>query len=266
MKGVFVLDKPRGPTSRQCDVWFSGITGWKAGHAGTLDPKVSGVLPILFGKATKLMPVFQKADKEYVAAMKVHGTFDPSVLDEFVGEIEQLPPKRSAVRRRFRKRRVYSIEVIDRMDPVVLLRFHVESGTYIRKLIHDIGERIGGAHMIELRRTRAGPFGEDMAFTFHDLVDELEFVRRGVKERPEVFITVEKALEMAGVARIWIRSREKVVKGSPVFVGNVERAEDFRKGDWVAIYHGTECVALGRAVEEMARAERIVAVPDAVLV
>ena len=260
------MDKPRGPTSRQCDVWFSGITGWKAGHAGTLDPKVSGVLPILFGKATKLMPVFQKADKVYVAAMKVHGNFDESLLEKFVGEIEQLPPKRSAVKRRPRRRKVYSIELLDRKDDIILLRFHVESGTYIRKLIHDMGLEMGGAHMIELRRTRAGPFHEGMAHTFQDLVDELAFVRQGLKEKPGIFLTVEEAIGLAGIPRIWVHSREKIVKGSPVFLGNIEKAEDFRKGSWVAIFHGSEMIALGKAKTSMEEAKDIVAVPDAVLV
>ncbi len=263
--GIFVLDKPRGPTSRQCDVWFSRMTGLKAGHAGTLDPKVSGVVPVLFGKATKLMPVFQKMDKDYIAAVHLHNQVGKdefeNVLSSVVGEISQIPPKKSAVARKLRKRHVYEARLLDFMGRTALVFFRVQSGTYIRKLIHDMGEKMGGAHMVELRRTRAGPFTEDMAHSFHELADWLVFEKQGM-EQDSIFLTIEQAVEMLKLPRLWISSADKVVMGSPVFSGNVEKMEHSNPGHYIAIFHGNRMIALGRLKND----ERIVAVPDAVLV
>jgi len=165
--GFLNLDKPVGPTSHEVVAWVKRLMDLsKAGHAGTLDPKVSGVLPVALEDATKALQALSGADKEYICLMHLHSEIPEQrlqeVLSEFTGEIYQRPPLRSAVKRQLRRRRIYSLQLLEREGKEALLRIHCEAGTYIRKLVFDIGEALGcGAHMLELRRSRSGPFAED---------------------------------------------------------------------------------------------------------
>ncbi|MEX2060535.1 MAG: RNA-guided pseudouridylation complex pseudouridine synthase subunit Cbf5, partial [Nitrosopumilaceae archaeon] len=158
--GFILLDKPPGPTSHETVAWLKRILKIpKAGHSGTLDPQVSGVLPMGLGDGTKALEVLLYGPKEYHALGRLHSL--PSkeklnkVLEEFKGEIYQKPPQRSAVLRQTRTRTIYELELLEQKERLLLLRILCEAGTYIRKLIYDIGEILGpGATMIELRRTR----------------------------------------------------------------------------------------------------------------
>ncbi len=181
-KGVVVIDKPPGPTSHQVVDYVKKILNVKkAGHSGTLDPGVTGVLPIAINSATKAIRATLLAGKEYVCLFKVHKPIDQekvfSAMQSMVGVINQLPPRRSAVKRRYRKRKVYYVEVLDVLDQYYLIRIGTEAGTYIRKWVHDLGRKIGGAHMIELRRTRVGAITEDKSMILQDLSDGLFFYK-----------------------------------------------------------------------------------------
>ena len=99
--GIFFLDKPAGPTCHQIDAWIRDMLCLsKVGHAGTLDPNVTGVLPIGIGRATRCLHILSQTGKEYIAVMKLHKSFPEkqirNVLNQFVGTIDQLPPVRSA--------------------------------------------------------------------------------------------------------------------------------------------------------------------------
>jgi H/ACA ribonucleoprotein complex subunit 4 len=127
---------------------------------------VTGVLPTTLEDSTKIVQALLYSGKEYVCIMKLHGDQPEdkvrSVLTEFEDVIYQRPPLRSSVKRQIRTRRIYYIEFLEINGRNVLFRVGCEGGTYIRKLCYDAGEIIGcGAHMQELRRTRAGPFAED---------------------------------------------------------------------------------------------------------
>ncbi|MDI6819354.1 MAG: RNA-guided pseudouridylation complex pseudouridine synthase subunit Cbf5 [Candidatus Hodarchaeaceae archaeon] len=187
--GVINLDKPVGPTSHEVVAWVKRLLMVKgAGHGGTLDPKVSGVLPIALEDATKMVQTLLPAGKEYVCLMHLHGDVSDHELEqtlkEFEGEIYQRPPVRAAVRRILRKRRIYYTELLERGGRDVLLRVGCEAGTYMRKYCVDVGEALGcGAHMAELRRTRTGPFREDETLVkLHDLADAYAFWREGGAE------------------------------------------------------------------------------------
>ncbi len=165
--GIVNLDKPPGPTSHQVSTWVKRLLGVsKTGHGGTLDPMVTGVLPVGIERSTVVMRYIVGASKEYVGVMHLHGDVDLDELNKvfklFRGRIYQKPPVRSSVRRRIRTRAVYSSEILDVEGRDVLFRVECESGFYVRKYVHDMGLVLGvGAHMTELRRTRAGPFTED---------------------------------------------------------------------------------------------------------
>ena len=164
--GIVNLDKPPGPTSHQVTTWVKRILGVsKTGHGGTLDPMVTGVLPVGIERSTLVMRYIVGSAKEYVGVMHLHGDVDRDefmrVFNLFKGRIYQKPPVRSSVRRRIRTRTIYSSEVLDIEGRDVLFKVECESGFYVRKYVHDIGLVLGiGAHMTELRRTRAGPFSE----------------------------------------------------------------------------------------------------------
>ncbi|MEK6852029.1 MAG: RNA-guided pseudouridylation complex pseudouridine synthase subunit Cbf5, partial [Candidatus Thermoplasmatota archaeon] len=155
----------------------------RAGHGGTLDPRVTGVLPIAFNDATRGLDALLAGDKEYVGVMELHQDVAEEKLRamfrRFTGPIYQMPPVRSAVKRELRVRTIHELDLLERDARLVLLRTRCESGTYIRTLANDLGEALGvGAHLVDLRRTRAGPFRESEARPLTDLQDALAFWRQ----------------------------------------------------------------------------------------
>ncbi|OGS41096.1 MAG: tRNA pseudouridine(55) synthase TruB [Euryarchaeota archaeon RBG_13_31_8] len=181
--GVIIIDKPNGPTSHQVDSWIKKILGTeKVGHSGTLDPNATGILPIGVGDATKTLPFLLLAGKEYVGIMMLHKDVDEkkirTVSESFVGEIVQLPPVRSAVKRVHRRRKIYYFDIIQIKNREVLFRIGCESGTYVRTICVDIGRKLGsGAHLAELRRTQVGHIKESDCVLLHDLKDSFVFYK-----------------------------------------------------------------------------------------
>ncbi len=180
--GIINLNKPSGPTSHEVTAWVKKILKIdKAGHSGTLDPKVTGVLPIALGHSTKVLKSFLSAGKEYICIMHLHNSIArdniQSTMKEFIGPIYQRPPIRSSVKRKLRIRHIYYLNIIEYNENDILFKVGCEAGTYIRKLCFDIGEALGsGAHMRELIRTRVGSFREDEKLVnLHDLLDAYVF-------------------------------------------------------------------------------------------
>ena len=170
---------------------------------------VTGVLPLALEDATKVIQAFLLTGKEYVCLMALHGEVEgprlESTLNEFVGDIFQRPPVRAAVKRDVRARRIYYIRDLEVDGREVLFRVGCQAGTYIRKLVYDVGEVLGvGAHMRELRRTRAGSFTEPDAQTMYDL---LEFSKSSGDEREALARRVVKPMEAAfeHIPRVCIR-------------------------------------------------------------
>ncbi|MEM3403881.1 MAG: RNA-guided pseudouridylation complex pseudouridine synthase subunit Cbf5 [Nitrososphaeria archaeon] len=174
--GFIPLDKPRGPSSHEVVSWVRKMLGEeKAGHSGTLDPGVSGLLPIALGNATKALGLFLLGPKEYVTVVRVHNDVLQEKLErvftEFIGPIYQRPPQKSSVKRVIRPRTIYGIQMIEKFGRLMVLRIKCEAGTYIRKLVYDIGEVLGvGATMVELRRTKVSNLDEEHGLVrLHDL-------------------------------------------------------------------------------------------------
>ena len=176
--GLILLDKPPGPTSHEIVAWIKRILEIpKAGHSGTLDPQVTGVLPLGLGEGTKALGVLLLGPKEYHALGRLHSL--PSkeklenILGEFCGDIYQKPPQRSAVLRQTRIRKIFELELLEQKENLIVIRVLCEAGTYIRKLIYDFGEiLVDGATMIELRRTSVSQFRENYPLvTLHQIAD-----------------------------------------------------------------------------------------------
>ena len=172
---------------------------------------MTGVLPITLEESRKIVQALLYSGKEYVCVMKLHGEVTEeqvkTVLKEFEDTIYQRPPLRASVKRQLRTRRIYYLDFLEMDGRNVLFKVGCEAGTYIRKLCYDIGEVLGcGAHMQELRRTRAGPFVENGDIvTLHDVAYWfMEWQQQKDEKILRKFIQpMEKALTL--VPKIYIR-------------------------------------------------------------
>jgi len=242
--GVVNLDKPAGPSSHQVSAWVrDAIDGTLAAldpegpptggvaHSGTLDPKVTGCLPTLTGDATRMAQVFLEGAKEYVAVLELHGP-PPSdfreVVAEFEGPIYQKPPRKSAVSRRLRTRTIHELDLLEVADRRALLRIRCESGTYVRKLCHDVGLAAGiGAHMGHLRRSATDPFDDRDLDTLHDLVDALAWAEDGDEGAlREVVRPAEDALTHLPAVTVARSAARNVATGAPVYAPGVLDVDD----------------------------------------
>lgn len=210
ISGILLLDKPAGITSnRALQIVKRVYKANKAGHTGNLDPLATGLLPICLGEATKVSGYLLDSDKRYLASCTLGiktNTADAegevietrpvenyseemiqSVLNQFIGEIEQIPPMHSALKvngqplyklahkgevieRKPRKVTIYEIRFIRLENGILELDVLCSKGTYIRTLAEDIGERLGcGAHISALRRSLSGPFQLENAVTLAGL-------------------------------------------------------------------------------------------------
>jgi len=257
--GVINLDKPAGPSSHEVTAWVKRLLSLgHAGHGGTLDPKVTGVLPIALEEATKIVQALLVSGKEYVCVMRLHGSAAEervrAVLEEFSGTIYQRPPIRASVKRRLRTRKIYYTSLIEVAERNVLFQVGCEAGTYIRKLCYDVGEALGcGAHMQELRRTRAGPFTENEGMvTLHD-VAYLQSLWQETREEGVLrkFVKpMEEVLEL--LPKIYIRDSavEAICHGANLAAPGVLSFEtDIKPHDTVAVMtQKGEGVALSKAL------------------
>jgi len=237
LEGILNLYKPAGKTSRQAiDPIARWVRPNKCGHAGTLDPLAEGVLVVCVGKSTRLISCIQEQHKVYRAVFLFGQTSDtdditgevqinesaplPSradveqALPQFVGAIEQVPPQFSAVhvdgKRAYALARrgeapeleartvhVYRIELLDYVQPRLELEIECGSGTYIRSIGRDLGQKLGcGALMSELVRTRIGPFDAESAVPLEDLTRDnlavhLQPALRAVESLPRQTCTEE---------------------------------------------------------------------------
>jgi H/ACA ribonucleoprotein complex subunit 4 len=179
-------------------------------------------------------------------------------MEQFTGEIYQRPPQRSSVKRSTRIRRIYELERLASEDNIHLIRVLCEAGTYIRKLVYDLGEVLGvGATMFELRRTRVSIFSEtsDNFVRLHDLVDAVETFKETQNE--EKIRSLIKPIELAleGVLSVAVKDSavDALCHGAQVAIpGIVAVDKNIRKGNLVAVYSlKGEIVALAEANMEL---------------
>jgi H/ACA ribonucleoprotein complex subunit 4 len=227
--GIINIDKSSGPTSFDTSDLVKKTLGLrKTSHFGTLDPKVTGVLPVALNRGCKLTGFFIGEDKEYVGIMRFHEDvplekIKKAIEEKFTGVIIQLPPVRSRVKRQHREREVKSFEIIEKEGKEILFHVVCQGGTYIRKLVHDLGEFLGvGAHMLELRRTRAGIFSENdekypsvNLFDFEKAVEEYGKGKEDLLR--EIIVPGEIVSELFPVVQLKEKYVDKVFHGSPMF-------------------------------------------------
>ncbi len=221
--GIINIDKPSGPTSFDvCDFVREKLKLKKASHFGTLDPKVTGVLPIALSRACKLTGYFISHDKEYVGVARFHEEVELKKIQEiigkkFSGKILQKPPVKSRVKREEREREIVYFELLEKDKKDVLFKVACQGGTYIRKLIDDLGKEMDiGAHMLELRRIRAGIFSEESkeypSINLYDFEKAVENYKKGNDEElRKIIIPAEIVSEIYPIAQIKNREKKRLL-------------------------------------------------------
>ena len=240
MNGIVIIDKPADWTSQDVTAKLRGVFQTRRiGHGGTLDPMATGVLPVFVGRATRGVEFFEHADKVYEATLRLGITTDTeditgsileekpvcvteeqvlTVLEQFKGEIQQIPPMYSAIKingqklvdlarkgkeveRKSRTITIFSLDFLGMDGSDIRLRVHCSKGTYIRTLCKDIGAALGcGGCMATLRRTAAGSYTEAEAIPLSGLVDcenpaqYLRDVDTLFTQHPAVTLTEKQAL------------------------------------------------------------------------
>ncbi len=256
--GFVIIDKPSGPTSHQVAGWIKEILHVKkAGHGGTLDPKVTGVLVVAIENATKAIGLMHSIDKEYVGVMRLHCDADArevkKAMKKFVGRIWQMPPKEAAVKKQLRQKTIHYLNMIEMDGRDVLFKVGCEGGTYIRVLCEDIGKELGcGAHMHELRRTKSGLFREEDAIILQDLLDAYIFWKEDGEEKflRKFIHPVEEMLSHLPAIIVKDSAVDAICHGANVAIPGIAMVDTgIRKGNVVAIKTlKGEAVAIGEAL------------------
>jgi H/ACA ribonucleoprotein complex subunit 4 len=242
---IINLDKPTGPTSFSVSHFVKRVLNLrKTSHLGTLDPMVTGVLPVALNRACRLNDYLMHRDKSYIGIMRLHKEVSDKQLNEeiknFIGKITQLPPLRSRVKRAERIREIKEFRVIEREGKDVLFLSVVQAGTYIRKLCDDLGKKIGGAHMLELRRTKAGLFDEKDSINLYDFEKAVEEYTKGDESRlRSMLIPGEIVSQVLPVLQVKQEFIKKLFTGSPLFnnfVENPEISSKLAENDKIAVF------------------------------
>jgi len=255
--GVVAIDKPAGPSSHQVASWVRDILHVKkAGHGGTLDPTVTGVLVVAIENATKIIGLMHGATKEYVGVMHVDCDASPKKIKEvarkFVGKIWQMPPREAAVKRQLRQRTIYYLNILEVDGRDILFKVGCEGGTYIRVLCKDIGKALGcRAEMTELRRTKSGLFEEKHAVILQDLLDAYVFWKEDGEEKflRKYIHPLEDAIDLPAVV-IKDSAVDAICHGANVALPGIAKVETgIKKGDMVVVKTlKGEAVAIGKAL------------------
>ncbi len=279
MNGVIVLDKPEGITSQKAVSEVNKIIKAKrAGHTGTLDPFATGVLPICFNKATKIIPYMKNDFKKYEAKVllgistdtldntgQVTKECDPGILNKnaiidafskYKGKINQIPPMYSAVKkdgvrlyelarrgieveRAQREITINSIELLEFDLPYIRLMIECSRGTYIRVLAADIADDLGcGGHLVELRRIGSDGFTIDEAVTIDD-------IKSGNVELTslEQVLSHIKAINVSSGLAAQIRQGKQIVKSHL----DLSDFPVFNAGDHLNVYENKRLVSITQA-------------------
>jgi tRNA pseudouridine55 synthase len=283
LDGILLLDKPRGETSNAALQTVKRLFGArKAGHTGSLDPLAGGLLPVCFGRATKVSGFLLDADKRYWVQARlgeqtttgdaegevIHTTGFAHLgadqvrerLTDFVGEIQQIPPMYSAIKHKGRRLydlaregievereprsiRVYELQFQQMEGATLTLEMHCSKGTYVRTLVEDIATALGTrAHVCNLRRLSVGPFRYQPIFDMAALEDK---ARQGFEALDATLLPPEAALADWPAVRLDGDSVHYIKRGEPV---QVPRAPT---SGWVRIHDEREnLLGVGQVLED----------------
>jgi len=283
VNGILLLDKPSGITSNDALQQVKRLFyAKKAGHTGSLDPLASGVLPICMGEATKVSAFLLNADKRYqvrcqlgvrtatgdaegeVLETRPVGSWSTdqleSVLDQFRGSIEQIPPMYSAlkhqgqrlyklarqgveVEREPRPVEIYEMTLTGQGEDWIDISVHCSKGTYIRTLAEDIGEKLGcGAHVCALERSMVGPYGDEHLVNLEQLQDLKE---NDMPAMDDLLLPIESALSQWPGVDLSTDAAFYLQQGQPVLVPHAPTS------GWVRLYEGNRSfLGMGEVLDD----------------
>lgn len=241
--GLVIVDKPAGPQSNQVSVWVKELLDrGKAGHSGTLDPQVTGVLPVALDSGTKVTAPLSQASKEYVCVMELDEEREAErikeVGDGFVGAVKQVPPEKSAVKREEREREIYGLDILEVDGRNVLFRLGCEKGFYVRTFCRQFGEELGtNGEMAALRRTRVAGFIEDDCVTLQELADQYNFWQEGEDNRlDDIVLPVEAGIRHLKKIVVKDSAVAALAHGAELGSGGIAKLQEgIQAGEMVAI-------------------------------
>ncbi|MDY6777756.1 MAG: RNA-guided pseudouridylation complex pseudouridine synthase subunit Cbf5 [Candidatus Nanohaloarchaea archaeon] len=242
--GIVLVDKPAGPTSHQVSMWTKEVLEReKTGHSGTLDPGVTGALPIGLNRGTKILQALTQAGKEYLGVMRLEEDIDRETIEttaaDFVGTNTQVPPEKSAVKREEREREVYELTVLEVDGKDVLFRIECEKGFYVRVFCRQFGKALDTTgKMTELRRTKVGVFQEDRLHTLQELVDAYELWKQGEEEEHlrEMVLPVEAGVRHLRKIMVKDSAVASICHGANLGTAGITRFQDgIREGEMIAL-------------------------------
>ena len=246
--GFIIVDKPINKLSHEVTSLIGRLFNTKAGHAGTLDPNVSGVLPIALGKSRKLLRFVSFQKKTYVGIVKfpheVSMNYITSLFSKFKGKIIQTPPKMSAVAKKPRVRHVYELKPLEIYKNRVLFLAEVEKGTYIRTLCKDMG-----GEMEDLRRIKVGPIDESKAIHLLKIRIAVECYKKG---KPtllnSILIPPERFMKML-LPSIYLNKKAAlaVSNGAQLMRPGIIKYGEFKEGDFISYFYRNIFIGVGKA-------------------
>ena len=254
--GILNIDKPSGRTSFDTSNFVKkaleefGLR--KTSHFGTLDPLVTGVLPVALNRACKLTGFFIGEDKEYVGVMKIHKDISldeikKAIKEKFIGNITQKPPVKSRVKREERQREIKKFEILEKKSKDISFHVECQGGTYIRKLIHDLGEYLGiGAHMKSLKRVRAGIFKHEDSVNFKEFEKIVEDFKKGNEESlKKIIIPAEEAIvKVYSVVEIKKDSVDRILHGQPIYDKNLIKKQKLERNEIISVFHQEKFIGM----------------------
>ena len=255
--GIVIINKQAGPSSHQVAAWLRDSFELQAtGHGGTLDPNVTGVLPVSIGKASKVIKVLQESSKEYICHLKL--SKDPGkkkleeVFSKFIGPIYQIPPFQAAVKRELRIRRIYELEILEYNSTSVLFRVECEGGTYIRNLCDDIGSVLGTRGIMEqLIRTKSGPFKLEDSYSLVEAHDIFQNWKSSSDESnlKNILRPLEDMLVDLPKVEVKDSAVDAICHGADLAIPGISAvSKKLKRGQLVSLISGqNQCIALGRA-------------------
>jgi len=249
--GIINIDKSSGPTSFDISDFVRKKLGLrKTSHFGTLDPKVTGVLPVALNRACKLTGFFLGEDKEYVGIMRIHKDVSlekikKAIKEKFIGKITQMPPVKSRVKRQYRQREIKKFEILEKEGQNILFCAEVEGGTYIRKLISDLGDYMKiGAHMLELRRIRAGIFKEETIVNLNDF----EKAVKDEKLLRKIIIPAEVVSRVYPVVEIKEDNLKQIFIGKPIHKKDLITNNNIKKDSIISVFCKDKFVGMYKVI------------------
>jgi len=256
--GIIIFDKPADCTSFDVsDFVRRKLKLRKTSHFGTLDPMVTGVLPIALNRAVKLTGYFLGEDKEYIGAMRMHEDVSlaeiKKVIDKkFMGTIIQLPPVRSSVKRQEREREIKKFELLEKKGKDISFLVECQGGTYVRKLVHDLGEEMKiGAHMIGLKRIRAGIFLEKNMTSKEEFEKAVEEYFNGdEKLLRKIIIPAEIMSEVYPIVEVKKEFVEKILHGSPIDEKFLVKKQKMEKNKIISIFEDEKFIGMYKVINE----------------